>query len=693
MGCGSEPRDATDTAELADSADITETDSDPDAPVTIVVTLDGQPVANARVTQGGTTRTLTTDAEGRVTTVVDHSVAGEIVFMASVPSARIKGGDWFPGATTIRIALTSYAPEDNTAYQFQDPGEPTRSENTGQCGHCHVTMNHDWYASPHRTSASNPTLHDLYGGSAAAFAEAATCRAANGRWVADEGGGKDPSKLGGRCIKGDSVLAALNPGACSDGECSGTPTAFGACADCHAPGIEAAPGIDAAPMGGRDLRDAAGHSKDYGVHCDVCHKVESVDLAAAPGVAGRLVIQRPSERSSSIGLGTWQPLTFGPHHDVSNPRMGLVQRDHFTSATLCAGCHQYDQPLATPNPARWPDGRLPIHSTYAEWLASPKNPDTTCQGCHMPPDTDSLNGADLQMFGGAAASGVAAGWRRALGTVKHHSFVGPRQRDSELLESAASLAISTTNSDGNLVAKVTVSNVFPGHAIPTGEPLRSIVLMVAATCGDKALVATGGVAIPDFGGALDRKVASDDWTTWPGAHAGELIRVIERLPEHYDYQGSGPFADGRFSPADKGMPVEHVVSQHRILAVAPAGTLTLDHALPNPTANMIAYRGSGDELPADGDPATARAGAPGFAFAKVLVGANGARMVPHFLAIDIASDNRLLPGASWTSEHHFAATCPNPVVRATLVHRAYPLALASERGWRLVESVMRRLPQ
>lgn len=675
--------DATLGSDLAEDAHAEDqsSDVDPDAPVTIEVTLDGVPVAGARVTQGGRTTSLTTNAEGRVTTRVDHTVAGEVVFMASVPSARIKGGDWFPGATIIHIALTSFDPNDNAAYRFQDPGEPSRHDNTAQCGHCHVTMNHDWYASPHRTSASNPTLHDLYAGSAAAFSQAATCRANGGRWVADEGGGKNPDEVTGRCIKGDSVLAALNPDACANGECSGTPTAFGACADCHAPGMDSG-----ATLGGRDLRDATGHARDYGVHCDVCHKVAAIDLAAAPGVAGRLVMQRPSERSASLGLGTWQPLTFGPHHDVSNPRMGLVQRDHFTSATLCAGCHQYDQPI--PSNPRWPDGRLPIHSTYAEWQASPKNPDTACQGCHMPPDTDSLNGADLQMFGGVGAGGVAAGWSRPPGSVKHHSFVGPRQRESEFLESAASLAITSTRTNDTLTARVTVTNVFPGHAIPTGEPLRSLVLMVTARCGDTQLVATGGDAIPDFGGAFAEKSATDDWSTWPGAHPGELIRVIERTSNYHDYNGFGPFSD-RFSAAEKGMPVEHVVSQHRILAVSSDGTLTLDRPLPIASANMIAYRGNGDAQPVDGEPATARAGAPGFAFAKVLVAANGARAVPHFLAVDIASDNRLLPNASWTSEHLFAATCPNPVVSATLVHRAYPLSLATERGWHLVESVMR----
>ncbi len=41
-------------------------------------------------------------------------------------------------------------------------------------------------------------------------------------------------------------------------------------------------------IGGRDLAEATGVALDYGVHCDVCHRVEAVDLGGAPGVAGRL---------------------------------------------------------------------------------------------------------------------------------------------------------------------------------------------------------------------------------------------------------------------------------------------------------------------------------------------------------------------------------------------------------------------
>ena len=95
-----------------------------------------------------------------------------------------------------------------------------------------------------------------------------------------------------RCFLGVGVIEALNPGCSAGLDCSAAPTSFGGCSDCHAPGID---GL----LGGRDLHEASGLAFEYGVHCDVCHKVESIDLSAESGVAGRLRIVRPSEPSSS----------------------------------------------------------------------------------------------------------------------------------------------------------------------------------------------------------------------------------------------------------------------------------------------------------------------------------------------------------------------------------------------------------
>jgi hypothetical protein len=667
LGCDTEPPHSGEPA--PDSAPEAEDSGDSALParwsVNVQVTLDGVPVEGALVGQGGSSRTWLTDADGRATVEIDGGTPGDFAVVASHPEARTW---WAPAdeEPEQEIALTRFDPSDNPDYPFADPGGPDVDTSTAdQCSHCHRTLHEAWYASPHRTAASNPVVHDVYGGAASVFTTAEACAMAGGRWEALRVPGT--GAWGEGCRLGDDVPTTTG----------GT----GGCADCHAPGIDG-------ELGGRDLLDATGLAYDAGVHCDVCHHVESVDMEAPPGVGGRLHIVRPSETSSSPALGEWLPLTFGPFADVPNIRMGSVPREIFHSADLCGGCHESTQAALVPGAevdrARWPEGVLPIHSTWSEWVAGPMNPAAPCQSCHMPPRADVGNAADLYNAFDHMEPGVTSGWERPPGEVREHAWWGPRQRESGMLELAAALWVDTTLADGVLTAEVTVKNVGPGHAIPTGEPLRSLVLHVEARCGGALLEATGGTAIPDFGGWLERKEAGEDWSRWSTAQAGQVVRVVRRTGEWLDYAGYGPFGDGSFDAQAKGMPVEEVVGEATIVAVDD-GAVQFDVSLPD---GDVAYLGWPAALPEDGDEARPVAGAPGFAFARVLVGADGTRMVPHHLAVDVASDNRLLPQASWTSQHQFAADCTEPEVRAVLVHRAWPVSLATERGWPLTESVM-----
>jgi hypothetical protein len=366
--------------------------------------------------------------------------------------------------------------------------------------------------------------------------------------------------------------------------------------------------------------------------------------------------------------------------------MGSVLREEFHEADLCGGCHEQEAvPLVgVADRRRWPEGRLPIHSTWSEWDQSPMNPAAPCQSCHMPPKPEVGNAADLYNIFNDVIVGIGPGWERAPGEVRSHSWWGPRQPEANMLGLAASITIDAGVVEGELRAAVTVKNVGPGHAIPTGEPLRNLILRVEAWCGTEPLLATGGAAIPDVGGWLDRKEVGEDWTRWPGASVGQVIRVVRRTGEWYNYQGFGPFGDGSFSAEEKGMPVEEAAGQATIVAMQ-GDFATLDRELPE---GDVAYRGEAAPEPSTGQTSAAVAGAPGFAFARVLVGEDGQRMVPHFLAVDVASDNRLLPQASWTSSHRFAAPCEKPTLKAALIHRAWPLALARERVWPLTESVM-----
>ena len=534
----------------------------------------------------------------------------------------------------------------------------------------------DWYKSPHRTASSNPVLQDLYAGTALALASEEDCNLSGGQWW--EGVNPGTTDTIPKCYLGDGALPAYNEACGTTTPCDGVAENTGACADCHAPGING-------EVGGRDLHDATGIAYDYGVHCDVCHKIESVSLEGEPGVAGKLNILRPSEEGSAIF--DWQPLTFGPYHDVANPRMGSVHRDHFLSADLCQGCHEYQSELAPTGSSidltRWPDG-LPVQSTFSEWEDGPYSPGAPCQSCHMPPDPDAGNTVDVVYD--EETWGLASGWWRPAGSVRKHAWYGPRQPEARMLKMAAALEVKTTQETDTLQVDVTVTNAGAGHAIPTGEAMRSLVLAVEASCDSTVLPATGGDVIPDFGGALIKKGINEDWNIWPGAKVGQVIRVIKTTGEWHDYPGVGAFAE--MTPEEKGMPRDSIVGTSTITAVN-GDQVTLDQPLPSGHIALLGETG----WPVEGAPSQALAGASGFAFARVMVAPDGRRHVHHSAANDLASDNRLMPQASWTSHHQFTTDCATPDVRAVLLHRAYPLGMARSRGWELNDSIMVEVEQ
>jgi hypothetical protein len=254
-----------------------------------------------------------------------------------------------------------------------------------------------------------------------------------------------------------------------------------------------------------------------------------------------------------------------------------------------------------------------------------------------------------------------------------------------MLQLAATVTLDVRVEGLDVVVDATVKNVGPGHAIPTGEPLRQLILMVDAACAAIPLHANGGDALPAWAGTLDSQPSGADWATWPGASVGDVIRVVSDSGGWHDYIGYGPFGDGRFDAPAKGLPELLVMGSATIIAVN-GDQVTLDRGLP---PGDVAHRVSGGALPINGAGALPQAGRPGFAFARVLADAAGQQMVPHHAAVDVVSDNRLLPQQSWTSTHRFDADgCATPTAHAVLVHRALPLALACERGWPLQESVM-----
>ncbi|MED5372542.1 MAG: hypothetical protein VX899_16120 [Myxococcota bacterium] len=657
----------------ATPTDFTPTDSPSDSPVvaepesisvSIQVLLDGAPLPDATVQQGGSQSPVTTDASGQATLQIDLSAAGEHAIVAAHPQARTGsvGVDAQDQGQLLELELTPISPQDNPDYRFRDPGEPDITDTTEQCSHCHKTINRDWFSSPHRQAASNPWVQQLYAGTSAWTQ--AECEQGQGTWAEGEAPGTGEPEPA--CFTDHGTLPQLN--LCDPGTCEDTATAFGACADCHAPGID---GV----TGGRDLHDATGFAYEFGVHCDVCHKVESTDPSAAePGVAGKLSLLRPTE-TGAFGQD-WYPQVFGPFADVPSPVMGAVQRDHFQDGSLCAGCHEHWQDALVPeqsvDASRWPQG-LPVHTTWSEWRDGPLGDAVSCQSCHMPPDPSVGNAADLGNLVDLDP-GVVPGWYRPEGQVRRHQWVGPRSPDSQMLQLAAALDLER---DGDTLS-ATVSNVGPAHFIPTGEPMRQLILSVQATC-DGSPVELQGPALPTWSGALETRESTQDWGLWPDAQPGQRLRVVQ-IAGALNYQGWGPFdgSDAQYG----GLQDLRVVGEVEVISVSGTGALTTSAPIP-----------SGDRihlLPAVEDTLalTALAGTPGVSFQRLLVDADGTPMVPHHAAVDLLADNRIAPSASVTQSWTLPECAGTLQVDAQLLHRDTAWDLAAEKGWSVTDTLM-----
>ncbi|TVQ91655.1 MAG: hypothetical protein EA397_08575 [Deltaproteobacteria bacterium] len=671
LACGSEPESDAST----DRPDLPSTDGPRFgiADQRVRVRLNEVPIEGAIVTQPGVGTQLITDEAGEVIIPVDFDTPFEVWVTAAHPEARTGGAHLRqPSDALLVLDLRRYHATDNSSYVFDDPGSPTRSSSVQTCSHCHQGMNEDWYGSSHAGSASNPALADLYLGTASYDSQSA-CEEVGGRWELGPAVGTTDEVA--QCYLGPGVAHDLDP-SCDEPPCGPSVSQRGGCADCHAPGIDG-------QLGGRDLLSARGVAFESGVHCDVCHKVASIHLDQPGGVGGALRIHRPLETGPIQEYGDYMPLHFGPRADVVSDRMGAVVRDHFVQGEFCGACHEQRTPPSLPDAelddGRWPDGTLPLMTTYTEWRDSPGAPEATCQSCHMPADESSLNAADLQSDELGAR---ATGWPRPAGSIRRHTFTGPRSPDAHQLPDVLQADISARLDDDRLIASVTVSNGGSGHAFPTGEALRNAVLRVAARCGDAALPAIGGLAIPDFGGAIAVRDSTEGFDHWPQARVGHSVRVVRDTGDFLDPVGFGPFGDGRFDAPEKGLRAYNVVGTANIVAVED-GSVTFDAPLPD---GDLAYLVDEAAWPESGSAATTAAGGPGYAFARVTVGPTGARQVPGHRAVDIASDNRLLPGAAHTSEHTFALDgCAEPQVAAQVTWRPYPVALARQKGWENLE--------
>lgn len=648
--------------------------------------------------QGGGKPLLVTGPGGTFTLELTSAIPGIPAVVAAKLGYRSAGAEFLElPEGPITLALRFAKAPDNIGYTYGEPGNGQASHDVSTlfCGHCHTTYATQFQTSAHAKATRDPLVQDLYAGVASALTTQADCLAVGGLFRAGILPGS-PQMTASKCYVGEGVLPDLNPGCGASGQLTcddpalapaSKPTRFGRCADCHAPGIG---GV----AGGRSLHEATGTAFENGNHCDVCHHIRDVDLGKAPGVGGALLIQRPREHVNDSPGSQLVQIMYGPTIDVPNSFMGGSFQPKFATSELCGGCHQQNQeamlPGASLDPVRWPDG-LPTHSTYEEWAASSYNtPGTQCQFCHMPyDDTGLVNSVDVT---DASNASITFGYVRKSEELHKHLFRGPLQGSPRLIDKTVTVGISGAASAGQLGVTVKIKNVNVGHAVPSGEPMRSLLVRVHADACGKAMTPAGGMTLDDWGGAITEAtvgsgaIINGTQLTLPAgtaaSKAGDVIRVVRPTGLFDDYTGIGFFADPSLTPFEKGIEIRTPVGEASVVSSA-GGVSTLSAALDVQAGDVVLLGEAGAWPPVDGAQSAALAGSPGLSFARTLVDPSGRRGVPHYRAIDMVSDNRLAPQAQATTTHAFTVPpgCASATISAAVIYRPMPIGLARQRGW------------
>ena len=175
-----------------------------------------------------------------------------------------------------------------------------------------------------------------------------------------------------------------------------------------------------------------------GITCDYCHSIRDVTLT---GTNPKATVDYSLVKS-------------GPWKDLSSPAHGTVYSAVHTSALICASCHDYRNSLG-----------FPVLTTYTEWSKSAygaKN--QSCQSCHM-----------YQVAGKVVDPRVQ---RTAEANINLHQI--PGSHSMQQLEKALHAELSATHEGGRLRIVVAITNRGAGHSVPTGSPMRQLILEVHA---------------------------------------------------------------------------------------------------------------------------------------------------------------------------------------------------------------------
>jgi len=430
------------------------------------------PVENARVRVAGDDSFTLSDRQGRFT-LPNHYLPGTRVRVTAGKEGWFNNGQllFVAGGPLQDIVLNPIYLNDQPDYRFIAPT---------YCAQCHVKVTRYWDQSKMAHTTSNPLVWDMYYGT-------------------------DAQKRSG-----------VAPGFKLD-----NPASDGNCTVCHAPSVAAS-----IPRS-QDLYSALQPSQSEwdGVSCDYCHKVQKIlPDAARPSHTAPLLQRQQAAGSTSV-------LAFGPYDDVVAPPMAASYNPLLAKGEFCSLCHAHFQKV--PNGRTWDSGKiydaaewagfglkddsyLPIQTTYQEWRqwqdelpASDPNKGKKCQDCHMswrkkmlPYDNYVVDNMARNMWGTL----------RSPQNIHPHQFEGATQAQ---LETALAMEMEGEARDRKLTVTVYITNTNGGHWVPTGETMRSVMLLVQAQdSAGRPLKMTEGPRLPEWAG--QGRAADGNYAGLPG---------------------------------------------------------------------------------------------------------------------------------------------------------------------------------
>jgi len=175
-----------------------------------------------------------------------------------------------------------------------------------------------------------------------------------------------------------------------------------------------------------------------GVTCDYCHSIRDVSTAAI----------NPKARVE------FSQVKSGPSRDVASPAHGTVFSLVHTTSLACVSCHEFRNALG-----------LPVLTTYTEWKNSRyAKEEQGCQACHM-----------YTVRGKVVDPRVKQTESKEINL---HQMPGSHSIDQ--LNRAIKASLNTERAGDQLTIIVKVKNAGAGHHVPTGSPLRQLILEVRA---------------------------------------------------------------------------------------------------------------------------------------------------------------------------------------------------------------------